>query len=124
MLLKINDAEEDRSKKICTTGLSLKDSCCYIESPLVLHHGLAGIIIAPNVHIGKNVTIFQHVTICKDNPEKMTYIDDNVIIGAGAVIMNNVHIGAGAKIGANSVVMCDVPANATAVGIPARIIQK
>ncbi|PWX08068.1 hypothetical protein CYK68_11005 [Clostridium perfringens] len=54
----------------------------------------------------------------------MTYIDDNVIIGAGAVIMNNVHIGAGAKIGANSVVMCDVPANATAVGIPARIIQK
>lgn len=44
------------------------------------------------------------------------------MIGAGAVILNNAHIGKGAKIGANAVVVCDVPAGATAVGVPARII--
>lgn len=46
------------------------------------------------------------------------------MIGAGAVILNNAHIGKGAKIGANTVVLHDVPAHATAVGNPARIILK
>ena len=52
----------------------------------------------------------------------MTVIEDDVVIGAGAVIMNNVHIGKGAKIGANAVVLQDVPENMTAVGVPAKII--
>ena len=112
------------AKKCCTTGLSLVDRCCFIEAPLILYHGLNGIVLAPNVHIGKNVTIFQHVTITKDDSTKTTVIEDDVMIGAGAVIMKNVHIGKGAQIGANAVVLQDVPAGATAVGIPARIVTK
>lgn len=54
----------------------------------------------------------------------MTIIEDDVRIGAGAVILNNPHIGKGAKIGANAVVIGDVPAGSTAVGVPARIIIK
>ena len=53
--------------KCCTTGLGLKDDCCIIKSPLILHHGLDGIAFAPNVDIGHSVTIFQYVTICKDD---------------------------------------------------------
>lgn len=112
------------SKKCCATGISLKDKCCKIKSPLVLYHGLNGIVIAQNVEIGRNVTIFQHVTIAESNKKKTTKIDDDVMIGAGAVIMNNVHIHKKAKIGANAVVVCDVPEGATAVGSPARIIIK
>lgn len=119
MLLRRTEAQ-----KCCTTGLSLRGNCCHIESPLTLYHGLNGIVIAPNVRIGKNVTIFQRVTISKDNPKKTTIIEDGVLIGAGAVILNNVHIGKGAKIGANTVVVCDVPAGATAIGIPAKILEQ
>lgn len=64
------------------------------------------------------------MTIAESNKQKTTVIEDNVMIGAGAVVLNNVHIGKGAKIGANAVVVGDVPAGATAVGIPARIIIK
>lgn len=117
MLLRRTEA-----KKCATTGLSYKGKCCQIDSPLILTHGLNGIVIAPNVHIGKNVTIFQHVTIAKEDSNKTTVIEDNVMIGAGAVILNNVHIGKNAKIGANSVVTHDVPAGAVVVGVPAKII--
>ena len=119
MLLRRTEA-----KKLAATGMSLKDQSCKIESPLILYHGLNGIVIAQNTRIGKNVTIYQHVTVASDNPRKLTVIEDNVVIGAGAVILNNVHIGKGAKIGANAVVVCDVPEGATAVGVPARILLK
>lgn len=68
------------------------------------------------------MAIYQHVTIAESDKLKKTIIDDNVIIGTGAVILNNPHIGKGAKIDANAVVLTDVPDNATAVGIPAKII--
>ena len=90
---------------------------------MILPHGFCGIIIARNVKIGRKVSIFQHVTIAESDKKKTTVIEDNVMIGAGAVILNNAHIGKGAKIGANAVVVGDVPAGATAVGVPARIIQ-
>ena len=86
-------------------------------------HGLCGIIIARNVKIGKNVAVYQHVTIAESDKQKMTVIEDNVMIGAGAMILNKAHIGKGAKIGANAVVVGYVPAGATAVGVPVRIIQ-
>lgn len=55
---------------------------------------------------------------------KFTIVEDDVMIGAGAVILNNVKIGKGAKIGANAVVTIDVPQGATAVGVPAKIIKQ
>lgn len=112
------------SKKCSTTGLGLMHNCCIIDGPIDLPHGLAGVVIARNVHIGSGVTIFQHVTIAESDKSKMTIIEDDVRIEAGAVILNNPHIGKGAKIGANAVVIGDVPAGSTAVGVPARIIIK
>jgi serine O-acetyltransferase len=112
------------SKKCADTGIGLRERCCRIKSPIILPHGLAGIIIARNVVIGRNVTIFQHVTIAEADRNKKTIVDDDVIIGAGAVILNNAHIGKGAKIGANAVVIEDIPPGCTAVGVPARIIKK
>ena len=110
------------AKKCSTTGTGPVGESCILKTPLLLPHGLSGIVIARNVEIGKHVAIYQHVTIAESDKQKKTIIEDDVIIGAGAVILNNPHIGKGAKIGANAVVLTDVPDNATAVGIPARII--
>lgn len=110
------------SKKCSSTGIGLQGNCCIMAEPLILPHGLYGIIIARNVKIGRNVSIYQHVTIAESDKRKTTIIEDNVMIGSGAVILNNAHIGKGAKIGANAVVVGNVPAGATAVGVPAKII--
>ena len=111
------------SKKCASTGIGLPGFCCQISDRIRFPHGLCGIIIARNVRIGKNVTIYQHVTIAESDKHKQTIIEDNVMIGAGAVILNNAHIGMGAKIGANAVVLCDIPAGCSAVGVPAKIIK-
>ena len=50
-------------------------------------------------------------------------LDDGVVVGAGAKILGPIHIGKGAKVGSNAVVVKDVPAGCTAVGIPARIVE-
>ena len=112
------------ARKNASTGIGLPGNCCQIEDKIWFPHGLSGIVIARNVKIGKNVTIFQHATIAESNKRKQTVICDGVMIGAGAVILNNVTIGKGAKIGANAVVTCDIPAGATAVGVPAKILIK
>ena len=93
-------------------------------SPPILFHHLNGIIISHYARFGKNVTIFQQVTVTEGPNQTSATIGDNVVIGAGAKILGAVHIGDGAKIGANAVVVSDVPAYATAVGVPARIILK
>ena len=89
-----------------------------------IHH-FGGIVINGGVSIGDNTIIRHGVTIgvrsendVDDNP----IIGANVSLGVGCVILGKVHIGDGAKIGANAVVLCDVPPRATAVGVPARII--
>lgn len=87
------------------------------------HFGL-GVVIHPCAIIGDHVKIYQQVTIGARGNEWHPIIDNNVLIGAGAKILGSVHVGNGAKVGANSVVLSDVPANATAVGLPAKIIQK
>lgn len=91
-----------------------------IEAPPIFPHGYLGVFISTNAHIGKNVVIFQQVTIgsntLSDSKGKgAPYIEDNVFIGAGAKIIGNVHIGKNARIGANCVVVKDVPANSVTV---------
>lgn len=83
---------------------------------------MSGITIAPNIRIGKNLVIYQHVTIAKENKYKETIIEDDVIVGAGAVILNNVNIGRGAIIGDTAVVTKNVPPYSIAIGVPARVI--
>ncbi len=80
-----------------------------------------GIVINPGSAIGPNCLLFQQVTIGAIDSGKPT-LGGHVDVGAGAKILGPVTIGDHAKIGANAVVTIDVPAGATAVGIPARIV--
>ena len=89
-----------------------------IEGGLLLVHP-NGIVIHPEATIGVNCLILQQVTIVGG-----VKIGSHVDIGAGAKIIRPVTIGDNARIGANAVVVDDVPAGATAVGIPAKIINK
>jgi serine O-acetyltransferase len=90
---------------------------CQIEGGLLLTHP-NGVVIHPGANIGPNCLILQQVTIVEG-----VKIGGHVDIGAGAKIIRAVTIGNHAKIGANAVVVCDVPEGATAVGIPAKIIN-
>lgn len=85
------------------------------------HFGL-GVSIHPAARIGENCTIYQNVSICCGEGQKAPEIGDHVLIGSGAMIAGGVRIGNNCSIGANCIVDCDVPDNATAVGVPCRII--
>ena len=101
-----------KNRMCASTGLGLNtpDSpMCQIDGHLNLPHRLNNIIIARNVRIGKNVTIYQNVTIAEEDKHKTTFVGNNVMIGAGAVILKNVTIGDNAKIEANAVVINDIP---------------
>lgn len=95
---------------------------CEIGGGLLIPHP-NGIVIHSNAKIGVNCLIFQQVTIGTRDGSGAPVIDGHVDIGAGAKILGPVRVGSHARIGANSVVLTDVPAAAIAVGIPARIIQ-
>lgn len=87
--------------------------------------GALGVVLHPRTVIGKNCIIAQNVTIGgRVNQPDVPVLGNNVFVGAGAKILGPVKIGDNAKIGANAVVVQDVPSNATAVGIPARIVSK
>lgn len=78
-----------------------------------------GIVIHPAARIGPNCQLFQQVTIGECDGGVPT-LGGHVDVGAGAKILGAIHVGDHARIGANAVVLHDVPAGATAVGIPAR----
>lgn len=80
-----------------------------------------GVVINGSVRGGENIKIEHLVTIGAERNTSPT-LGDNVFIGAGAKIIGPVRIGSNTKIGANAVVTKDVPDNATAIGIPARIL--
>lgn len=84
----------------------------------------SGIVIHADAIIGVNCLIFQQVTIGTKDDSKPPILAGRVDIGAGAKLIGEIHIGHHVKIGANAVVLIDVPANASAVGIPARVIKK
>ncbi len=90
------------------------------------HQGL-GVVIGAGSEIGKNTIIRQNVTIGGKNVNGQfvcPIVGDNVMIGAGAVLLGKIRIGNNVQIGANSVVLDDVPDNVTVVGAPARIVNK
>jgi len=88
---------------------------------LFVSHGQATVLSAER--IGANLQVHQGVTVGWDyQGDRRPIIGDNVFIGAGAKILGAVTVGDGARIGANAVVVRDVPAGATAVGVPARIV--
>lgn len=99
-----------------------------IESAPCFPHGLFGIFISHMSVIGENCVIFQQVTIgsnmLKGHPRNgAPKIGNNVFIGAGAKIIGNVTIGDNCRIGANCVVVKDMPANTTAVASQTRFLE-
>ena len=91
---------------------------------LFIDHGM-GVVIGETTEIGDNVTLYQGVTLGgtgKDTGKRHPTLENDVVVGAGAKVLGPIKIGTGSKIGANAVVLKDVLANATAVGIPARVI--
>lgn len=97
-----------------------------IGKGLFIDHGM-GVVIGETSEVGDNVTIYHGVTLGgtgKDKGKRHPTVGNNVVIGSGAKVLGPIYIGDGAKIGANSVVLKDVPAFSTAVGVPAKIILK
>jgi serine O-acetyltransferase len=105
------------------TGISIPKSAEIGPGLKIYHFG--NIFIHKDAKLGANCVLRQGVTIGNrhDNGPVPT-LEDNVELGAYAQILGGVKIGKGAKIGAMSVVLCDVPEGATAIGIPAKVIQK
>ena len=96
-----------------------------IGEGILIDHGM-GVVIGEATIIGNRVTIYQGVTLGATGNEKQwkrhPNIGNDVVIGSGAKVLGPINIGDNVKIGSNAVVLQDVPSNATAVGIPARII--
>lgn len=91
-----------------------------------IDHGM-GIVIGETAEIGDDVTLYQGVTLggtSWNKGKRHPTLEDGVVVGAGAKVLGPFTVGAGAKIGSNAVVTKAVPAGATAVGIPGRIIVK
>jgi serine O-acetyltransferase len=97
-----------------------------IGSRLFIDHG-AGVVIGETAVIGDDVTIYHGVTLggtSWSGGKRHPTLENGVLIGAGAKVLGPVTIGAGARIGANSVVIEDVPPEMTVVGIPGRIVRE
>lgn len=95
----------------------------------IFPHGFYGIFISTKAHLGKNVVIFQYVTIgsntlADSKNQGSPTIGDNVYIGAGAKIIGNCKIGNNCRIGANCIVTKDVPDNCVCVNRGLEIIQR
>jgi serine O-acetyltransferase len=89
-----------------------------------IDHGF-GVVIGETTEIGNDVLIYQGVTlggVSLSHGKRHPTIENNSVIGAGAKVLGNITIGEHVKVGANSVVIQDVPSNSTAVGVPARIV--
>lgn len=95
---------------------------CQLAGGLMIPHP-NGIVLHPAATVGPNCLLMQQVTIGVGPSPGVPRLGGHVDVGAGARILGGVTIGDHARIGANAVVLIDVPAGATAVGVPARIVQ-
>lgn len=96
----------------------------HIDEGLMIDHG-TGVVIGETAVIGKDVSIMQGVTLGgtgKDTGDRHPIIRDSVLVSSGAKVLGRIEIGTGAKIGAGSVVLEDIPAYSTAVGVPALLV--
>lgn len=106
------------------TGIEIHPGA-QIGKNLFIDHGM-GVVIGETAVVGDNCTIYHQVTLGgtgKEKGKRHPTLGDGVLVSTGAKVLGPITIGNGAKIGANAVVLADVPENATAVGIPAKVIS-
>jgi serine O-acetyltransferase len=106
-------------------GIELPYSIKLGRRVVIEHQG--AIVIHGNSVIGDDCRIRQGVTLGNrylDRPAEAPVLGNRVNVGAGAKILGNVHVGDDAVIGANAVVVHDIPAGATAAGVPARVVKQ
>ncbi|HSH54482.1 MAG TPA: serine O-acetyltransferase [Methylotenera sp.] len=106
------------------TGIEIHPGAT-IGRRMFIDHGM-GVVIGETAVVGDDCTMYHGVTLggtSWNKGKRHPTLENGVVIGAGAKVLGPIVIGAGAKIGSNAVVVKDVPANATAVGIPARILE-
>ena len=106
------------------TGIEIHPAA-KIEGGVFIDHG-TGVVIGETAEIGNNVTIYQGATLGgtgKDKGKRHPTVESGVMISAGAKVLGPITIGRNAKIGAGSVVLKDVPANATVVGVPGVVVR-
>jgi serine O-acetyltransferase len=105
------------------TGIEIHPGAS-IGRRVFIDHGM-GVVIGETAEIGDDCTLYHGVTLGGvkwDRVKRHPTLGRKVVVGAGAKILGPILVGDGAKIGSNAVVVRDVPAGATAVGIPARIV--
>ena len=106
------------------TGIEIHPGAV-IGQRFFIDHGM-GVVIGETAVIGDDCTLYHGVTLggtsWKQGKRHPT-LENKVVVGAGAKILGPITIGSSAKIGSNAVVISDVPANATAIGIPARVVD-
>jgi serine O-acetyltransferase len=106
------------------TGIEIHPAA-EIGDALFIDHGM-GVVIGETAEIGDNVTLYQGVTLGGTGfarGKRHPTVDSDVVIGSGAKLLGPIHVGAGSKIGANSVVIHDVPPNSTVVGNPGHPVR-
>jgi serine O-acetyltransferase len=106
------------------TGIEIHPAAC-IGDGLFIDHGM-GVVIGETAEVGHNVTLYQGVTLGGTGfaqGKRHPTVGDNVTVGSGAKLLGPILIGHNSKIGANSVVIHDVPANSTVVGVPGHPVR-
>jgi serine O-acetyltransferase len=106
------------------TGIEIHPGAT-IGRRVFIDHGM-GVVIGETAEIGDDTTLYHGVTLggtSWNKGKRHPTLGRNVVVGAGAKILGPVIVGDGAKVGSNAVVVKDVPPGATAVGIPAKIIE-
>jgi serine O-acetyltransferase len=91
---------------------------------LFIDHGM-GVVIGETAEVGANVTMYHGVTLggtSLDHKKRHPTVGDDVMIGAGAKLLGAITVGAGSRIGANAVVVRDVPAGSVVVGVPGQVL--
>src|ERR1700691_175157 len=105
------------------TGIEIHPGA-QIGRRLFIDHGL-GVVIGETAIVGDDITMYQGVTLGgtgKEHGKRHPTIEDGVVIGGGAKILGNITVGKNCRIGAGSVVLRNVPADSTVVGVPGHII--
>jgi len=106
------------------TGIEIHPAA-EVGDALFIDHG-AGVVIGETAEIGDNVTLYQGVTLGGTGfarGKRHPTVEDDVIVGSGAKLLGPIRVGRGAKVGANSVVIHDVPPDSTVVGNPGHPVR-